>query len=114
MNLPNSPSGRQTIILHKIRCAALIQQELSNLPSLEALDDIELERFRFTALRVSGGNLDQLKEAIELAKADWRDLLLQAKFWTLNSHKSSFPGDSPYIVYRNWPTVESRGICSFD
>jgi hypothetical protein len=39
-----------------------------------------LERFRFAALRVSAGSLAGLREAIALAKTDWRDLLVAAGF----------------------------------
>jgi hypothetical protein len=38
------------------------------------------ERERFAALRLSGGNLDKLKEAVALGKSDFRDLLLEAGF----------------------------------
>jgi len=69
----------------------LVNECGNNLPLLEGFDEFQLERFRFAALKVSGGNIDKLKEAIELAKKDWRDLLLRAKFWTLESHKSWFP-----------------------
>jgi hypothetical protein len=61
---------------------------------LEKLNEIELERFRFAALKLSAGSIDKLKEAIALAKADWRDLLVSAKFWTADSHKSWFPDRS--------------------
>ena len=52
----------------------------NNLPFLEKLDEFGLERFRFAALKISGGNLDRLREAIKLAKYDWRDLLVSAGF----------------------------------
>jgi hypothetical protein len=58
----------------------LITECGNNLPDLENLDEYRLERFRFAALKVSNGNLDKLREAIELAKYDWRDLLLAAGF----------------------------------
>lgn len=40
----------------------------------------ELERIRIAAIRVSGGFIDALCDAIELADVDWRDLLLSAGF----------------------------------
>src|SRR5262245_10683007 len=40
----------------------------------------EAERVRFAALKVSGGDLTKLAEAIELANQDYRDLLLGAGF----------------------------------
>jgi hypothetical protein len=39
-----------------------------------------LERFRFAALRLSAGSLAGLRDAIALAKVDWRDLLVAAGF----------------------------------
>lgn len=39
-----------------------------------------LERVRFAALKVSDGKIEKLKMVIELAKADWRDLLVSASF----------------------------------
>ncbi len=52
----------------------------TNLPSLEDLDMFELERFRFAALKLSGGKLDKLWQAVELAQQDWRDLLMGGGF----------------------------------
>lgn len=69
----------------------LIHQCGNNLPFLEKFNAIELERFRFAALKLSAGNVDKLKEAIALAKADWRDLLVSAGFGTVDAHKSWFP-----------------------
>ncbi len=40
----------------------------------------EFERFRFAALRLSNGDLRKLEQAVELAKRDWRDLLMAAGF----------------------------------
>lgn len=39
-----------------------------------------LERIRFAALKLSGGDYAKLKEAVELAKVDWRDVLVAAGF----------------------------------
>lgn len=39
-----------------------------------------LERVQFAALRLSGGRLAQLRAAVELARIDWRDLLVAAEF----------------------------------
>jgi hypothetical protein len=55
-----------------------------------------LERIRFAALKASNGNMDRLREAIQLAQLDWRDLLVGAGFcdeleshlaWLLESHR---------------------------
>jgi hypothetical protein len=39
-----------------------------------------MERWRFSALKLSEGNIEKLSKAIELAKLDWRDLLVSAGF----------------------------------
>jgi hypothetical protein len=39
-----------------------------------------LERIRLAALKVSQGDLADLHRAVELAKIDWRDLLVAAEF----------------------------------
>jgi hypothetical protein len=52
----------------------------SNLPFLEGSNPTSLERVRFAALKVSEGRLDKLEAAVELAKVDWRDLLVHAGF----------------------------------
>ncbi|HEV7902274.1 MAG TPA: hypothetical protein VGO96_00430 [Pyrinomonadaceae bacterium] len=52
----------------------------NNLPGLEKSDEIQLERFRFAALKVSSGDVDELLKAIVLAQTDWRDLLVGESF----------------------------------
>jgi len=47
-----------------------------NLPLVNSPTPSGLERLRFAAIRVSGGSLPRLRDAIELAKSDWRDLLV--------------------------------------
>ena len=76
--------------------AALLHQECgNNLPFLEELDGFRLERFRFAALKLSGGSMAKLREAIELAKIDWRDLLMCADFGEdVHAHEQWFPGNS--------------------
>jgi hypothetical protein len=72
--------------------ALIIEQCGTNLPSLEALDPVALERYRFAALKVSGGQLDKLKEAVALAQTDWRDLLVAAGFaHDIRAHESWSP-----------------------
>ena len=51
-----------------------------------------LERLRFAALRLSEGRLDRLRDAIALAKTDWRDLLVAAGFADdIDAHRSWQP-----------------------
>jgi hypothetical protein len=40
----------------------------------------QLERIRFAALRVSGGSLEGLRNALVLGRTDWRDLVMSAGF----------------------------------
>jgi len=58
----------------------LIEECGNNLPFLQTLDEKGLERVRFAALKLSGGDLGRLREAVKLAKTDWRDLLMAAGF----------------------------------
>jgi hypothetical protein len=59
----------------------LVEECGANLPILGASGTPEsLERVRFAALRLSGGRIDRLRDAVALAKTDWRDLLVAAGF----------------------------------
>jgi hypothetical protein len=70
----------------------LITECGSNLPFFEKFDQFEMERARFSALKLSRGNIEALKDAIELAKADWRDLLVAAGFGDdVDAHRSWLP-----------------------
>jgi hypothetical protein len=56
----------------------LIEECGNNLPLLQNLNEHRLERFRFAALKLSDGDLNELRKAIALAKVDWRDPLMSA------------------------------------
>jgi hypothetical protein len=73
--------------------AWLLVEECGNdLPFLEKLDPAGLERCRFAALKLSGGSLVRLREAVDLAKTDWRDLLMAAGFGDdVHAHQSWTP-----------------------
>ena len=59
-----------------------------NLPLLRETDKYGLERYRYAALKLSQGNIDKLREAIAVAKIDWRDLLVAAGFGhDVSAHK---------------------------
>lgn len=54
----------------------------------EESDEVQLERVRFAALKLSKGDLRELKKAVKLAQTDWRDLLMAAGFGNdVNAHK---------------------------
>jgi hypothetical protein len=81
---------------HKTQVSDLLLRQCgNNLPFCEKSDEFQLERVRFAALKLSAGNIEKLKEAIELAKQDWRDLLMAAGFGTdITAHKRWVPGVS--------------------
>ena len=56
----------------------LIEECGNNLPFLDKVDSAGMDRFRLAALQLSGGDLGKLRSAIQLAKTDWRDLLMAA------------------------------------
>lgn len=58
----------------------LVEECADNLPMIGHATPGGLERIRFAAIRVSDGNPSRLREAIDLAKADWRDLLVAGGF----------------------------------
>jgi hypothetical protein len=58
----------------------LVNECGNNLTFLETLDMFQLERLRFAALKESNGDLARLRQAIDLANRDWRDLLISAGF----------------------------------
>jgi hypothetical protein len=88
-----SGKGREEAVL-------LLERECSNnLPSLERLTPVELQRFHFAALRLSKGDLRLLRRAVEEAKQDWRDLLMAAGFgescdahWSWHPEQDGIPG----------------------
>ena len=79
---PNTRDSAADLLLHQ--CG-------NNLPFLEKCDEVQLERFRFAALKLSCGDLQKLKKAIELAKQDWRDLIVAAGFGEVDAHKRWSP-----------------------
>jgi hypothetical protein len=72
---------------------AILSEECgNNLPFLNDLDEVKLERFQFAALKLNAGDLDKFDQAIALAKRDWRDLLMAAGFGEdVNAHASWLP-----------------------
>ena len=67
----------------------------NNLPFCDNHDEVQLERIRFAALKLSAGNIDKLRDGIKLAQTDWRDLLVAAGFASdINAHKRWIPQKS--------------------
>ena len=60
---------------------SLLERECGdNLPFCERATPESAERIRFAALKMSRGDLAGLAQAVDLAKIDWRDLLMAAGF----------------------------------
>lgn len=87
---------------------ALVTDCGNNLPLLEQIGPKDLERVRFAALRLSDGRLDGLSKAIELAQADWRDLLVAAGFADdIQAHARWVPRRFDADVVDRWMGGES-------
>ena len=69
--------------------AQWVEQECgNNLPFCKEYDEFKMERIRFAALKLSNGNVLKLLKAIDMARRDWRDLLMAADFGNdLNAHE---------------------------
>ena len=65
----------------RLEVADLLKMECAeNIPFCENHDEFQMERIRFSVLKLSEGRMDKLVQAIELAQADWRDLFMAAGF----------------------------------
>ena len=74
----------------------LITRCATNLPFCEKSDARSLERIRFAVLKLSNGDLGELRRAVEIAQIDWRDVLVAAGFANdAQAHESWFPGGHP-------------------
>jgi hypothetical protein len=58
----------------------LVEECADNLPFCDKSNEFDMERLRFAAIKVCSGDLSRLREAVDLAKIDWRDLLVWADF----------------------------------
>jgi hypothetical protein len=98
---PLTPATEQRIALlfapeHQATVQTILRDECgNNLPLLRSSDALAMDRVRFAALKLSGGSLDKLREAVQLARTDWRDLLVEAGFADdPNAHRSWLPARS--------------------
>lgn len=66
----------------------LVEECGNNLPFCMDKDEYQMERIRFASLRLSLGYLEDLKEAVNSAERDWRDVLVWAGFGdSLTAHR---------------------------
>lgn len=97
--VPLSPNTRKRLELlfspkqQEAACSLLQTDCADNLPFCERMNMFQLERIRIAVLKLSDGNLEQLRRAIDQAKLDWRDTLVAADF-----------GDDPHAHERWMPT----------
>jgi hypothetical protein len=71
----------------------LLEECGNNLPFRGKVDSLAMDRFRFAVLKLSGGDWAKLPKAIELAKQDWRGLLVIAGFgYDPRAHMPWLPG----------------------
>lgn len=81
------PKEQQTLV-EKILISECSENIINNSRS-------ELERIRQGILKISKGDIEQLKKTIEWAKIDWRDILSTAGFADdTEAHKNWKPGNS--------------------
>src|SRR5687768_7883605 len=72
--------------------ALLLDDCGNNLPGLGNVDAVAMDGFGCAALKLPEGNLTKLDEALQLAKTDWRDLLMAAGFGeSLTGHQAWLP-----------------------
>ena len=66
-----------------------LEQECgNNLPFCNDYDEHKMERIRFAALKLSQGEVTKLLRVIDLARRDWRDVLVAADFGNhLDAHE---------------------------
>lgn len=71
----------------------LVEECGHNIPPINLdEDEFAFEPLRFAALKVSNGDVDVLKKAIDLAKEDYRELLGAAGFsWSTTKHEKWLP-----------------------
>ena len=64
----------------------------TDLPFASDLGASVVERVRFAVLKLSGGSLEVLRAAVELARQDWRDALVEAGFGdSVHAHLAWLP-----------------------
>jgi hypothetical protein len=70
----------------------LVRECGNNIPFCEHFDSVQMERIRAAVLKLSRGKLEDLREAIDLAKIDWRDVHMGAGFGSdVDAHRKWLP-----------------------
>jgi hypothetical protein len=70
----------------------LVSQCGADLPLWHGKDPGGLERIRFAALKLGNGDLGELRRAVQIARVDWRDVLVAAGFGhDPRAHERWFP-----------------------
>jgi hypothetical protein len=67
-------SGENRAIAHRL----LAEECAQNLPNCGHSNEYELEDLRFEVLKLSEGNIIKLRDAVQLANQDWRELAVAA------------------------------------
>jgi hypothetical protein len=71
----------------------LLVEDCAELPGWHLRTPEGLERVRFAVLKLSGGTIAGLVDAICLAQTDWRDALVAAGFgYDVSAHEAWWPG----------------------
>jgi hypothetical protein len=66
---------------HQADAASTLVNECgNNLPFCKNKDQYGLERIRFAVLKLSDGDMGTLRYWVDIAKVDWRDVLMAAGF----------------------------------
>ena len=58
----------------------LVEECGEGVPFHEDAGPEEMERVRFSVLKLSAGDLDKFEQSVKLANLDWRDLFVSAGF----------------------------------
>jgi len=81
------PDRGEVLTLLLTRCG-------ENLPLYRENPPQNFERIRFAVLKLSSGDLSELRRAVEIANVDWRDVLVAAGFGnSLTAHLSWWPSE---------------------
>jgi len=71
---------RMFALKERSEARSLLEEDCAaNLPFIKKEGDLNLERIRLAVLKLSGGNLSDLKRFISIANVDWRDVLALAE-----------------------------------